>query len=378
MCTEHGRPCRLSAGALVVILAGGWAFSRVERESARETGPPAFTVRGRLDDPLAITWTLDLAGCPVDPDVFRDAVMYAQASWAATGVVGFRAAAAGDAPDVVYAWRAVAHGTCTPFGVDTSVAHTGPVGPGTFVHLDAGRDWSERGDLSLFHTCLHETGHVLGLGHSPDPAAVMFATDDVVRERLSSSDLAGVHSLYGGGRERPGDLTIAHANKAGTGTPTACLRGVAPPATTAFAVFDTDGDGDDELLVWRTDTAGYGALTAYHFRAGPALDRTVGPLLGLAAPSSPTFFGVDANGERLMVTVIGEGRLRVLKFDDAGLLSARPVAPLRLGAALVDEDGDGLLDRPLPGDAALCRSDRIGDLDGDGVLELVSRRPSSD
>ncbi len=185
--------------ALVVILVGGWACTRVERESAQGTEPPAFSVRGRLDDPLAITWRLDLEGCPVDPDEFRDAVIRAHASWTATGVVGFREAVTSDAPAVVYAWRRAAHGTCTPFGVDTSVAHTGPFGPGTFVHLDAGRDWSERGRLSLFHTSLHETGHVLGLGHSPDPAAVMFATDDVVRERLSSSDLAGIHSLYGGG-----------------------------------------------------------------------------------------------------------------------------------------------------------------------------------
>ena len=73
--------------AVVVILVGGWACTRVERESAQGTEPPAFSVRGRLDDPLVITWRLELEPCPVDPDEFRDAVMRAHAAWTATGVV---------------------------------------------------------------------------------------------------------------------------------------------------------------------------------------------------------------------------------------------------------------------------------------------------
>ena len=79
------------------------------------------------------------------------------------------------------------------------------------------------------------------------------------------------------------------------------LPRVAPRALTAWAAFDADGDGDDEVLVWRTDPAGAGALTEYHFARGPALDHTVGPLYGAVVPGLAVRFARDARGARFLL-----------------------------------------------------------------------------
>ncbi len=50
--------------------------------------------------------------------------------------------------------------------------------------------------VDLFSTMLHETGHVLGLGHSDDSRSVMFAHSNLVQQ-LTTGDIAAVQSLYG-------------------------------------------------------------------------------------------------------------------------------------------------------------------------------------
>ena len=65
---------------------------------------------------------------------------------------------------------------------------------------------------------------------------------------------------------------------------------MAPPSVAEYTVFDSDGDGDDEVLVWRTDRPGNGALMIYHFDTGLELSHTVGPLYGMSAPGLPNLF----------------------------------------------------------------------------------------
>jgi hypothetical protein len=120
---------------------------------------------------------------------------------------------------------------------------------------------------------------VLGLDHGPDEGAVMYPEPSPLRAQLAPSDLAGIHSLYGGGASASGDLVIRG------GEAESVLRAVAPPELTEWTLVDTDSDGDAEIVVWRTDDAGCGALWSHHFSPGPRLERSVGPIYGaMAAP----------------------------------------------------------------------------------------------
>jgi len=311
-------------------------------------GAVQFSVRGRWDDPSRLRYRLEMARVPVDGAVWRRAVERALGAWEATGVVGFEEAGDDELADVVLSWHRGHHGACLPFGVSPAVAHSGPVGPGSFVHFDIERTWSEDGDEghSLFYTALHELGHVLGLGHSSASDALM-QPEPRAPARLSASEWAGLQSLYGGGVDRPGDLLIRRSD----GAQLAALRQVAPRGLSEFAVFDSDGDGDDEVLVWRTDPAGAGMLMVYDFAAGPRLVATVGPLYGMASAGASHWLARGGNGTRYFVVEYEDGHRLLRRFDENSLLL--PVA-----------EPEGELVRWAPEPQAF-------DLDGDGTVERI-------
>lgn len=330
--------------------------------------PADFTILGRWPTtsdalPFALTYRVDASDA--DPDL-EPAARSAAAVWNASGVVRVYPAPEGRAADVTFAFASGAHGTCRPFGWNSTLAHAGPCSPPSFVHFDRASDWSGSGH-SLAVTGAHELGHLLGLGHSSTPGSLMSLEADRQGSVLDVNDLAGVHSLYGGGEDGAGDVEIRSGGELRTG-----LRRVAPRATTELAVLDTDADGDAEVLVWRTDQAGYGGLTIYHFDPGPKLSRTIGPLPGVALPGAPHLVGVTTDGERVFLALLEDGRWFGRVFDAAGMPLSLAAQPLRLGA-WKDVDGDGRWDETPAG--GVPRADAwAADLDGDGTSEALTRR----
>lgn len=317
---------------------------------------PHFTVRGRWPDPQRLTYRVEGRAGPIDADVFAAAVTRACATWAETGLVTFVVAEADATPDVSLGWRRGHHGACEPFSADSSVAHSGPVRSGTFVHFDAGRKWladaeHDRDGYSVYGTALHELGHVLGLGHSTAEDAVM-RTGVVRSAPLSDSDLFGLQSLYGGGVDAVGDLGIESEQ----GELLAVLRGVAAIDASDFAVFDVDGNGSDEVLVWRTDRAGYGQLMVYHFEKGAQLVRTTGPFAGAMASGAENLLMNTASGHRVLLSTYTNGRRIARYFDQYGVLKGFSVHLIGLEElAAAEQRGNA----------------RVGDLDSDGASERL-------
>ena len=76
-----------------------------------------------------------------------------------------------------------------------------PPAGGTYaghLHFDDDESWSSDGTgIDLETVALHEIGHLLGIMHSNDPTAIMYATYTVENRFLSSDDIAAIHALYG-------------------------------------------------------------------------------------------------------------------------------------------------------------------------------------
>ena len=385
------------------MLAAAGCAAAAERgappvEVAADWNPP-FTIRGRLDDPSALRWRVDPSAGPVDPERLRAATAAAAQAWngAARGAgVGFVAAGDDEPADVTLSWRHADDDPCQLFGHGSSVAHTGPMVSGTFVHLDADRPWAaeagQPGD-PLTRAIAHELGHVLGLDHSLDPEALMYPDTHAVGP--TASDLAGLFSLYGGGVDAAGDVVIESADEGGRCAPV--LRGVAPPDRTALALFDVDGDGDQELLVWRTDAAGFGAAMLYDFEppspaaaaggaAGPRLVRTIGPTLDMLPLDRPSFLRQSADGRRWLL-VREPGFVNVYGFDEHGwrrVPDPQEWLALDTEALLAQPGPDVLPDTSTALAEPLSRANLtdgrrvdalVGDLDGDGKSERVLRWP---
>lgn len=333
-------------------------------------------MRGRFAERPHVRWSVEAPPNglvpPLGRDALGDAVRRAAVAWQETGAATFEQGADGallataTTAHVVIGWRRGAHDGCEPFGVGGGIAHTGPFGPSTFVHLDADRSWTED---ALDSAVLHELGHVLGLGHSEAPGALMACDADLAQRGLTESERAGLASLYGGGRAGAGDVAVEVDRQR-----TCVLRRVAPPDRADFDVWDVDGDGDDELVVWRTDHAGGGALQVYHFDAGPRLARTAGPWYGVVEPGAQVALDVTTDGERVAVSARPDGALVVRVIRTAGGIEVwAPGRPLRLALGTLDDDGDGRLDGAPGGVArALPAPRRVGDLDGDGRRDAVS------
>ncbi|MFT5050224.1 MAG: hypothetical protein ACI8QZ_001623 [Chlamydiales bacterium] len=316
-----------------------------------ETGAtPAYTVRGRWPDASRITYHIDdarRADLAPGQDL-RASVERALQVWGAEPGVGFEPATDIQGADILFSFEPSYHPGCTSFGKDTSVAHAGAPGAGTFVHFDAQRAWGT--EHSLDFAALHETGHVLGLDHTEHASSLMYVAAQEGQARFGDGERAGIASLYGGAMEaHPSDLWV----RASDGQERVMLWRAAPPENTDFAVFDANGDGRDEVVVWRTDVAGAGILSLYFFNDHLDLVRTVGPLWGAVIPGSVVTLAHLPSGHRMLSCT----------------------AP---GAAAVERgfDGRGLLTQVIPGarSSASRVAGRAGDLNGDGASETV-RRP---
>lgn len=183
----------------------------------------------------------------LEGDTEQDVIGQAFGLWGAQAPLKFSEAASASSADIVIEWAVGDHGDGDPFdGPGDVLVHASFPNPydksQVFLHFDDDEHWvnSDTQDVDLMTVAAHEIGHTLGLSHSGDPNALMYAAYSGPHRFLTEDDIAGTQSIYGTG-------------SAVEPAPQAPPQGVTPPPA---AGPDSDRDGisdNDEVLVTGTD-----------------------------------------------------------------------------------------------------------------------------
>ncbi|MGR3310790.1 MAG: matrixin family metalloprotease [Candidatus Brocadiales bacterium] len=145
---------------------------------------------------------------PIDRQ--REIIRDAFSRWAKSSALEFNEIQGAESPDLSIAWHHRSHGDGNPFddggGSDgNTLAHAfypPPRGGGWAgsLHFDEFEQWKDQPGgtgIRLYNVALHEIGHLLGLAHSQDTNAIMYAYYSENRNDLRADDIAGIQSLYG-------------------------------------------------------------------------------------------------------------------------------------------------------------------------------------
>ena len=204
------------------------------------------------------------------PGAAQAEIERAMTEWSKAVKVTWKAGTSPTGPQTVnILWATYSHGDGFPFdGTGGVLAHTfypAPPNPEPIagdMHFDDSEGWRIGANTDLFSVALHELGHALGLGHSDNPAAVMYPYYKM-QTGLSSLDIAAIQTMYAAQDGIPASPVAPPA--APPAPPTASQLTLAintPPATasaTTALAGSVSGGKAAITVAWVTDRGSSGS-----------------------------------------------------------------------------------------------------------------------
>jgi acylphosphatase/peptidoglycan hydrolase-like protein with peptidoglycan-binding domain len=177
-------------------------------------GVMTFVVQGNRWPTNNVSFRLDNTTPDLSQNDQQGAVRGAFDRWAAVTPLNFTETTG--AADIRVSWQAGNHGDGNanafdgPSGILAHCFYPPPNGGDIAgdCHFDEAETWSVNSPpsgIDLPTVALHELGHGLGLDHSADTSAVMYAFYGGPRRELTADDIQGIQSIYGA-RYRWGSL----------------------------------------------------------------------------------------------------------------------------------------------------------------------------
>ncbi|KAJ1296283.1 hypothetical protein BS78_01G288300 [Paspalum vaginatum] len=195
------------AHGVPVSLSGTAAASRAGAAVSRFTffkGEPRWTQPVPLVLTYAISPTATVDYLPAE--TVRAVFQRAFARWARVIPVGFVETDSYYEADIRVGFYVGGHGDGIPFDGPLGVLGHAFSPKNGRLHLDAAERWAVDMDTETAHSAVdlesvatHEIGHILGLGHSSSPKAVMYPSLSPREKKaeLTVDDIEGVQWLYG-------------------------------------------------------------------------------------------------------------------------------------------------------------------------------------
>jgi acylphosphatase/peptidoglycan hydrolase-like protein with peptidoglycan-binding domain len=167
-------------------------------------GATQFVAQGNRWPTNNVNYSFDNSTPDLSQSEQRAAIVAAFDRWAAVTPLAFTENIGGG--DIRIGWYSGNHGDGSAFdGPSGILAHCfyPPPNGGDIAgdcHFDEAETWSVSTPptgIDLLTVALHELGHGLGLAHSAEPSAVMYAYYGGARRELTDDDVQGIQSIYG-------------------------------------------------------------------------------------------------------------------------------------------------------------------------------------